>query len=357
MSWETKRRLFGVLLILALFQLIIRFGVLPQLEKPSTGGGSRSVKARAARQIHLVLSSFGVQPEWVKERDRVRLIRVPSDLPIPRLFSALVRAVQQVGADVVQSREDEKTGRVEFFVVQGNSTLQKVVLLPDRKLHRQDGRIALIIDDWGYSDREMLEAFLSLPQPLSFAVIPGLPRSEETARRINESGRPLLVHLPMEPMEGKVENNGFTILGRLSEEEIRVRVRRALKAVPGAIGVNNHMGSKATLDDRLLSVVMDEVRRAGLFFVDSRTNPDTRAFEWAGRKQVPAALNDLFLDVRADEAWIRTKVETLARVASRKGEAVAIGHPKKLTLRVLREWLPRLERRGYRFVPITELVR
>jgi len=355
-SMERRRRLFAILLGLALLQLIVLYGVVPQLDRSARGRGFRSAKAHILRQLQLALSSFGVEPEWVKDRDGVRLVRLPLDLPPVRVFAAIAEAVRQAGGAIIQSREDEVSGRIEFTVARNRAGLQKVVLIPDRKLLRRGGRIALIIDDWGYGDAAMLEAFLALPETLSFAVIPGLPHSRELAERIRESGQPLLIHLPMEPLEGKVESDGFTIQARLSEGEIRQRLRRALQEVPGAVGVNNHMGSKATLDDRLLAVLMDEIHREGLFFVDSRTNPETHAFDWAGRKQVPAALNDLFLDVRPDEGWIRTKIEHLARVASRKGSAVGIGHPRKVTLRVLRQMLPLLERRGYRFVPITEVL-
>lgn len=357
MSIDKKRRLLGILTLLALAQAIVRFGVLPQLHPSASGEVARSVGARIDRGMYLALSSFGVQPEWVKERDRVQLVRLPADMPARRLFAALRDSIHQAGGAVRSSHEDERTRRIEFSVVRDGEPLKKVVLIPDRHLRRSGGRIALIIDDWGYSDAAMLDAFLSLSQPLSFAVIPGLPGSREAAERIRERGRMLLVHLPMEPLEGRVENNGFTILGRLSEAEIRARIRRSLDAVPGAAGINNHMGSKATVDPRLLSIVMDEIHRAGLFFVDSRTNPQTVAYAWAERERVPTALNDLFLDVRDEDGWIRSKLDNLAQVASRKGQAVGIGHPKPATLEVLRQKLPQLEGLGYRFVPVAELVR
>jgi hypothetical protein len=146
------------------------------------------------------------------------------------------------------------------------------------------------------------------------------------------------------------------VLIRQNEQEIRQIVRNALQQVPTAAGFNNHMGSKATADERVMRIVLQEVRAQGLFFLDSRTTPKSLAYSLARDMGVKALRRDAFIDEIDELQAIETKLWDLAKMAGRTGAVIAIGHDRENTLLALESVLPRLETRGFRFAALDQLL-
>jgi len=216
------------------------------------------------------------------------------------------------------------------------------------------GQLALVIDDAGY-DLSELEPFLDLPMPLAVAVLPNLPNSAAAARRVREAGKDLLLHLPMEP-EGAEDPGPGALLTSHSAAEIERLLDAALASVPGAVGVNNHMGSKATADRAFMDVLLDALGRRGLFFVDSRTTAQTVAGTEAERLGVPYLSRKVFLDA-VDGGGIEGSFEQAMEAAERNGIAVAIGHVQTDGLAaILRRAADRMERSGVRPARISTLI-
>jgi uncharacterized protein len=120
--------------------------------------------------------------------------------------------------------------------------------------------------------------------------------------------------------------------------------------------VNNHMGSRATSDRR----VMESVLRAmpdGMYFIDSRTAGGSIAADVARELNVRTATRHVFLDDVATPAGVRRQVQALADAAEKRGVAIGIGHPYPVTLRVLAEELPELRARGFRLIRASDVVR
>ena len=217
--------------------------------------------------------------------------------------------------------------------------------------------MAVIIDDLG-NDRAAVELLARWPEPVAGAVLPMLAGSGAAAETLSRSGKEVLLHLPMEPLGFRAVRPGpGLILVSQTDAEIRATLAADLDSVPHAAGVNNHMGSLATSDRRVMRVLAAELARRGLFFVDSRTTDQTVAVEAAERARVPSASRRVFLDdVQTDEAVERSIADLVAR-AKAEGSAIAIGHPHPTTLAVLARELPRLGERGVRLVRVSELVR
>jgi len=219
-----------------------------------------------------------------------------------------------------------------------------------------EAAIAVVIDDVGYS-LENLQEFLEFPGPITFAVLPRLPYTRESARLIREAGKELLLHLPMEALNGEDPGPG-AILTSQSDAEIRGLVAESFAGLEGAVGANNHMGSRATADARVMAVVMDYLAGSGRFFLDSRTTPESRAAAAARAAAVEFVERDVFIDNTTDRPSIRAAFEKGVAVAQARGRAVLIGHvynPEMLT--VLREVLREMEPFGVRLVPLSVLVR
>lgn len=311
--------------------------------------------------IDRALSEAGVLPHRLAESRGALRASIPRNVAIPGLVRAMTKRAQQLGASIISVQDKLPNGGAEFVYVVSGGAPQKVLLQPDLESTsiagtRRSGKIALIIDDFGYQDQQEVSGFFSLPFPITYAVIPGLPYSEQIANHLHGLGKSVIIHMPMEALDRKVEQNGFELLIRLPAAEIRSRVRRAVQAVPHAEGMNNHMGSRATTNEALLTALFAELKQSDLFFVDSQTNNETRAFALAGNAGIAAALNDTFLDNFDEPQHIRQKLLYLAEIASEKGQAIGIGHPYANTLKVLNEIGPQLQQQGLDFVLVRELV-
>jgi len=218
-------------------------------------------------------------------------------------------------------------------------------------------RAAIVIDDLGQSFSHF-EQLAGLNIPLTIAIIPGLPASARTVNEASLRGIEMLLHQPMEPREEAGKNPGEgVLLTSMTAGDLRARVRANLAAVPGAVGVNNHMGSKFTEDAAGLGALMAELKEHGLFWLDSRTTSGTRGIAVAHAVGVPALERDIFIDAEVDADFIRRQVRRLVETARVRGTAVGIGHPHLETFAVLRELREELLASGVTMVPVSALVR
>lgn len=221
----------------------------------------------------------------------------------------------------------------------------------------RSGTVAIIIDDMGKSTAEVRE-LMSIGVPLTFAVIPGLGKSEQVAQAASGKGFQVLLHIPMEPKDyprKRLEANGLLL--SQDSAEIEEKMDGYLRQVPHAVGANNHMGSRYTEDRERMGKVLGVLKGKGLFFVDSMTTSGSVGVALSREMGVRAAARNVFIDNSDDVAAIKAQLGVLAGLAARKGSAVGICHPHRATIRALSEELPRLQSRGVRFVYVSKLVR
>jgi polysaccharide deacetylase 2 family uncharacterized protein YibQ len=219
--------------------------------------------------------------------------------------------------------------------------------------HRGD--IVLILDDVGF-DHQPLDAAMAIDPNVNFAVLPNGKRSTDFAATLHSRGFELLCHLPMEP-EGfpRISPGDGAVLTTMSDAEIGRTTRANIAAIPFARGVNNHMGSRATADRRVMTEVLGVLPK-GMYFIDSKTTGSSVAGSIARSMRVKTATRNVFLDDVQDTAAIRKQLEELAKTASSRGVAVGIGHMHPSTMQVLTEEAPKLRANGFRFVRASSAV-
>jgi polysaccharide deacetylase 2 family uncharacterized protein YibQ len=310
------------------------------------------------------LEEVGIQGDLVRKTRTGRgedqiAVQVPSDLPLAAVNLHLTRFVEGSGGRVLRAVESVPGQQVEMRCGFDSSATTRFVLKRAPNLSRRTGRIAIVLDDFGYAsrDRSLIERFCTLPQPLTFAILPNEGQIAFLLELAREHGHEVILHLPMEPDDPEKSPGEGAIEVAQDGDEIRKRVRAALGKVPSAVGVNNHMGSKATADTRVMKQVLHELKDRGLFFLDSRTSAESVAYSQAEKMGVPALSRDIFIDPVDDRQTVEAKLWELADLAARSGRAVGIGHDRESTLHALQAVLPRLERRGFRLVPLSHLAR
>ncbi len=218
------------------------------------------------------------------------------------------------------------------------------------------GRIAIIIDDFGYNYDGVAQAYLELDANLTYAIIPGHAYSQQIAKEAAGKGYETIIHMPMESLADLNGEDDYMLKTTMSTAELERRLKLVLEEYPFTKGMNNHQGSRATQDQRVMAIVGASLKAAGKYFIDSRTTAQSIAERECAALGVPVARRNVFLDNDLDPALIHTQIGKLAAYAAKYGEAVGIGHNKRSTLAVLRQEIPRLKAAGYEFVFASELV-
>jgi uncharacterized protein len=217
--------------------------------------------------------------------------------------------------------------------------------------------VAIVIDDFGV-DLNIARRFVELPIPVTLSILPHQRYSREIGDWAHAHHRQVILHLPMEPKGYPRLNPGKgALLLSMSGSAIQKSVSAALESSPHFAGMNNHMGSRFTENAVLMTTVIEEVQKRGLFFIDSYTTPRSVASTVAQQAQIPFRRRDIFLDNNQSEDAIRAQIRQVIRRAKIQGSVLAIGHPHESTLRALSQEGEEFEREGIAVVPAGELIK
>jgi len=213
--------------------------------------------------------------------------------------------------------------------------------------------VSIIIDDMG---NQPAMGALNLPGKVTYAFLPHTPHAARLAEEAHQRGKQVLLHLPMASHDGADPGPGALTL-HMTETAFKTTLLESLRAVPHVVGLNNHMGSLLTRHPGAMTWVMETLtRRRELFFIDSRTTPETVAQRTAREYGVPNTRRDVFLDNQREPEAIRSQFRLLLAKARKQGYAVGIGHPYPETIDILKSELADLERQSIRLIPISELI-
>ncbi len=227
----------------------------------------------------------------------------------------------------------------EIFVPKPHPTRPETSFKPSRELPK----IAIVIDDLGY-DRHIAQEFIDFQAPLTLSFLPQAPHAKEMALLAREKGKETLLHLPMEPLDYPRTNPGpGALLLSMSANEIMQIIDNDFNHFPFVPGANNHMGSRFTENREKMVVVLESLKKRGLFFLDSLTTAQSVVPALAEDLGVKYIQRNIFLDNEVAEGPIRQQLEKLIQMAQARGFAVGCGHPYPLLLQVIRDQLPSLK--------------
>ncbi len=218
-------------------------------------------------------------------------------------------------------------------------------------------RLAIIIDDMGSS---MSEARLlaAIKVPLTFSIIPGLHADKAVAEYAASHAIESMIHIPMQSKgwpARRLEDNGLLVA--MNAGDLQERVSQFVQQFPGAVGVNNHMGSEFTEHEEKMEAVLQVVKKNDLFFIDSVTSPESSGMRVSQRLGIKAARRNVFLDNEQERTYILGQLNQSVRLARKNGSAIAICHPHPVTISTLAGALPELAAQGVQLVPVSQLVK
>jgi polysaccharide deacetylase 2 family uncharacterized protein YibQ len=217
-------------------------------------------------------------------------------------------------------------------------------------------KIAIVIDDLGGENKRSQE-LLRLDFPVTFSILPFTPYSKTLAGEAHRKGKEIILHLPMEPHGYPQTRPGEgVLLEEMDEARLLRQLSKDIEAVPHIKGVNNHMGSRLMEDPEKMEIIFSELKRRGLFFLDSRTTPQTIGLQIAQSVGLKAMERSIFIDNSSTKEDIKQQLEQLIRLSLSKGKAIGIGHPHPSTLKAIKEMVPKMKEKGIDIVPLSEVM-
>lgn len=216
------------------------------------------------------------------------------------------------------------------------------------------GKLIFVFDDAGHN-LEQLQYFLDLPFPCTIAVLPKLPNSRETARRIRAAGKELILHQPMQALNPNINPGDGAVKPGMDREEIKKIVASNVEEIGPIAGMNNHEGSLITSDEKAMEAVLELCREKNIYFLDSRTSSKSVVPQVAKKLNMSIWERAVFLDNKRDKAYMKKQIIEGLEIASQRGEAIMIGHVFTVDLAILlKEMYSDLTQEGYTFSTISK---
>jgi polysaccharide deacetylase 2 family uncharacterized protein YibQ len=260
-----------------------------------------------------------------------------------------VQTPQTTAPSQRRTRESSGADRTQGEVSQTTSVAAGIAnsaAVTSRPPAENRGSLVFVIDDAGNNLRE-LEPFLKIPGPLTIAVLPGLPNSAEAARRIRAAGKEVILHQPMEAIGAQDPGPGAIYSG-MSANEIRSILAKNVAEVGPVKGINNHQGSKITMDTEAMQTILAFCVEHNLYFLDSRTTADSVAGAVARQMKIKIAERNVFIDNEQNKDAMSRYISNGLTRAQRNGSVVMIGHVWSPDLApLLTEQFPLFESQGY----------
>ena len=345
------------------------------LDYEDASGGSSELNSKISMVDHAIYESLynggvdekdvyfsEVKPGNAKgyEWDFTELtINIPDRKTALHLGDKINKELSALKPDVASYREDIPDQEIVYNIFSLELYTHKIRLTYKKtgeQPYKDLPKIAIVIDDVG-NDYKLANSFMNIGLPLTLSILSSSTYAEDIAEKAKEKGFEVILHLPMEPKNYPAVNPGpDALLTKMDENQIRAVLDKNLEKIPGVAGVNNHMGSYFTEREDKMTYVLKDLKKRGLFYLDSRTTSNSVGFRLAGEMGVPAAKKSVFLDNDLSPKSIKYQLERLVRTARYSGEAIGIGHPHEATLSVLKDQADMLKA-DFRVVPVSELVK
>ncbi|SME91616.1 divergent polysaccharide deacetylase family protein [Desulfovibrio gilichinskyi] len=267
-----------------------------------------------------------------------------------RLTSAGLTASIQKVADDCWLLSINKVPTHKFFI----DTVTQQEETAELKIDPNAPKMAIVIDDMG-ENVNIAQKLADLNVHITFSIWPNSSHASEVARIGKRSNNEIMIHLPMQPKGyPKVHPGADALLIGMNAKTIQQRVLDAIKKIPDATGINNHMGSRFTENLVGMQEVMIPLHQKKIFFLDSRTTAKSTAQEAAKKANVTLYERNIFLDNVKDVSAIKFQLAKAAKIARTRGQSIAIGHPHPETIEAIRQWA--IESNGrIRIVPVRKL--
>lgn len=267
--------------------------------------------------------------------------------------------IKEAGGQILKADESSKGNslQIKIFDPENKHYYFLKIEIDQEEKYDKITRLSVIVDDCGFVNGSLLEDFMSLDEAITFSIIPELKYSQTIMQKAYNQGRETMIHIPMEPESYPQNDPGDNaIFVDYSEKKIKTIVKEFVQELPMCVGANNHMGSLATRYKNIMKPVFEVLKENGMFFVDSKTTPQTATREAASDVDISVAENSIFLDNGNAQSKVKTATQRILSYAKNHENIIAITHFKRSSLSDLKKILQNIEGENIKLVPISEIV-
>lgn len=305
-------------------------------------------------KLENLLKKINVQFEKIVDEEKVKIYHIFT-APLKQknikeeILSFLKKDLVEI-KKIEEKEEDTKTIEILFLKTKKENLIlyffsQREKEIP-KIIEKKRVNIIIVMDDLGQS-LEPLHWFSNENLPIALSFIPNLPFTKKISEELHKEGYEILIHIPMEPLNYPKTNPGNNaILLSMESKLIEEKIENFIKEIPFAIGVNNHMGSAYTSNLEKMLEFMQIIKKHNLFFLDSRTTPETKGREAANQIGLVYFERAIFLDNIVEENYIKRQFDFLLQKAKENNLGIAICHPHPQTFKILKKMLPILKKKA-----------
>jgi len=360
--------------LLAMAVLLILYFNIDKVLNLSKGIGNSRVKVNQLVQDKTVLDALthtkillGVSNINFKHRLSEEAIYVSlgidkAEMDLNYANMILSGQIEMANGKVLAGKELQNGNKQILEIVDNDDKQSYEVTLYYAKDHistkSKKTKLAIVVDDFGIHNDQLLEKFCSLDKNVTFAILPDQKYSEHVMYRASETGHESMIHIPMEPVSYPRNNPGTNaIYVHQSRQEINKKLKRFIKQLPLCVGANNHMGSLVTTDENVMEIILDVIRDNNLYFVDSRTSNSSIAYNVAKRMMIPTFKSSIFLDTPdVSRKTMNIKLDQLKTMKKSRDKILVITHcATQERYDYLKEFIKRVKKMGFEIVPVSKL--
>ena len=220
---------------------------------------------------------------------------------------------------------------------------------------QNNAQLIFVFDDGG-QNLSQLDQFLALPFPITVAVLPQLTHSQEAAQKVRASGNEVILHQPMQALNSSTNPGPGAITPDMSDDQVISQLFVNINQIAPIAGMNNHEGSAITADENMVALILQMASDNGIYFLDSRTNSETKVPYVAGEMGYSYYERNIFLDNEKTRQNALTELNKGLALANKNGSVIMIGHiwSADFLPQFLRDVYPELKEKGYSFSVVSQ---
>ena len=293
--------------------------------------------------------------------NKIREIKaaIPKGRPDEWIIWQFTQAAEGTPYNVEDCVFDKKKNTHTITYTSDNPKKEKVTLQISKasRFLSNTAKMAILIEDFNFEANQKTVDFLSFPEPLTIALVSHLKKSSWTAQAAKEYKKEIVIHLPFESkIKRKNKPTAYTIMVHYSAEKIRTIINNATKVIPNFSGFASLHGSLALEDSRVMDLVLNEIKKHGGYFVDTRISKSSILPKIAAKKGIPFGKVSEEIKEKANVIALEDQLRHYAVVAQKRGKILITAKASRIFIKALTNVVPTLKENGVQLIYVSEIV-
>jgi polysaccharide deacetylase 2 family uncharacterized protein YibQ len=255
---------------------------------------------------------------------------------------------------------EELLDRAEAILQKTNSILSDKQEAPqplsavENKRSKGTPKISIIVTNLGLN-RRSTELALTLPKQFGLGFLPYTKSLTSLLNKAQNNGHEIYLYLPLQTSKSLDNPGRYALMTNLPPEENAVRLSVVLNSHAKYNGIYSNFKEVFTSDKQSCKGILDHLNDRNLIFILGKTSEKGLPEHIKSCKNIIPT--NIIIDIDPDKEAIEKELEKLVKVASKEGLALGYAQGLILTIEMLRDWAPSLEKRGIKLVPVSELLK